>query len=127
MTFAPLVLTITLITSSAWAAATASDLTHAPEPGTERTFTSQAGLDWYREQQRITDTLAAEHALARLHLLQDDAQHGEPIDAADPYASISAEELEDIAALLADPRTLDLLGSSHYFRAVIEGRSPTAN
>jgi hypothetical protein len=126
MTAARTILIAALAFSTAVVADTTPSATVAVDagPGAERTFATQAGLDWYLEQQRITKVLAVEHALAQLHLMQDDAATG-TTDANGRGANVSMDELERIAAVLTAPGAFELLESSAYYAAVIQGRAPT--
>jgi hypothetical protein len=87
-----------------------------PSVAHDRTFTTQAGHDWYEQQRRITAELEAEHLLAKLHD-GDVSQNGE-------FASI---ELAQIANALVDPRVMDLLESSAYYEAVFQGHVSIPN
>jgi hypothetical protein len=103
--------------SSGWA------LNLDPDDGDRRTFATQAGLDWYREHRRIAAELQAEHLLATLHEASEDrgAEAGTHDDAV-PVRVLTGPELEQIAEILADPRVIELLESSAYYAAIIEGR-----
>lgn len=78
-------------------------------------FATLEGRTWHETQRRISDELEAEHLLATLH--EADAPDGKPI---------SGAALQNIADRLRDPETRELLETSHYYIAVIEGRDPSA-
>jgi hypothetical protein len=89
----------------------------------QRTFATEAGLDWYLEQRRIADELKAEHLLATLHEASIDATSGAgtKVDAA-RNGGFENAELEQAAHALADPRVIELLETSAYYAAIVEGR-----
>jgi hypothetical protein len=126
MKAARLILIAALAYSTAVVADTTPSATAAvdAEPGAERTFATQAGLDWYLEQQRITNVLAVEHALAQLHLMQDEVTAEGTTGGNGREASVSMDELERIAAVLTAPGALELLEASAYYAEVIQGRAP---
>lgn len=94
----------------------------------ERSFATQAGHDWYRQQRRIAAELMAEHMLARLHELSDEVVPDTCVRGdASPSGRFASAELEQIAHALADPRVLELLETSPYYAAVVEGREPITN
>lgn len=79
----------------------------------DRTFTTQAGRDWFEQQRRTAAERQAEHLLARLHEASDAEA-----------ATLSDPELAQIAETLNDPRVIDLLETSAYYMSVLEGRQP---
>ncbi|SDW07755.1 hypothetical protein [Thiocapsa roseopersicina] len=94
----------------------------------ERSFATQAGHDWYRQQRRIAAELMAEHMLARLHELSDEVVPDTCVRGdASPSGRFASAELEQIAHALADSRVLELLETSPYYAAVVEGREPITN
>jgi hypothetical protein len=94
----------------------------------ERSFATQAGDDWYQQQRLIAAELMAEHMLARLHELSDEVVPDACIRGdASPSGRFASAELEQIAHALADPRVIELLETSAYYAAVIEGRVPVTN
>ncbi|EGV20515.1 hypothetical protein [Thiocapsa marina] len=94
----------------------------------ERSFATQAGHDWYQQQRRIAAELMAEHMLARLHQASDEVAADACIQGdASPSGRFASAELEQIAHALADPRVIELLETSAYYAAVVEGRVPVTN
>ncbi|NCC26854.1 MAG: hypothetical protein EOM22_01530 [Gammaproteobacteria bacterium] len=94
----------------------------------DRTFATQAGHDWYQQQRRIAEELMAEHMLAKLHessdaVVADTCVRGD----ASPSGRFASAELEQIAHVLADPRVIELLETSAYYAAVVEGRERVTN
>ncbi|NCC93589.1 MAG: hypothetical protein EOM10_09950 [Opitutae bacterium] len=80
-----------------------------------RSFANPAALDWYEQQRRIAAELRAEHLLAKLH--EGEVRAGE----------LSAADIDQIAATLSDPRTIELLETSHYYSAVVRGEVAELN
>lgn len=119
-----LTLIATLIASTATLADTSSfesTLGLKPDAGEERTFSTQAGADWYAQQRRIAAELRAEHLLATLHDSSDETNAGSA-DRASAHGGFSSAEMQQIAHALADPRVIELLETSAYYEAVIRGR-----
>ncbi len=121
-----LTLIATLIASAPALAETGSfdsALGLTPDAGHERTFTTQAGADWYAQQRRTAAELQAEHLLATLHESSDETgTSGRSADRLSEHGGFSGAEMERIAHALADPRVIELLQTSAYYAAVIEGR-----
>lgn len=112
-----LILVATLIASPAVMSDTNPlALDHDRSVAHDRTFATQAGLDWYAQQRLISAQLEAEHLLAKLH--DGDVSHN---------GEFSSTEHAQIADALVDPRVADLLESSAYYEAVFQGHVSIPN
>lgn len=121
-----LTLIATLITSAtalADSSSLESSLGLTPDAGQERTFATQAGADWYAQQRRTAAELQAEHLLATLHASSDgESTNALSAESRSEHGGFSSAEMKQIAHALADPRVIELLETSAYYAAVIEGR-----
>lgn len=92
------------------------------------TFTTQAGEDWYKAQQRIAAELRAEHQLALLHEAELDPQLEPCINGnVSPSGLFASPELEAAATALAKGKLTDVLKDSPYVSAVVEGRAQSVD
>lgn len=88
-------------------------------------YASQAGENWYMEQQRVRAELDAEHQLAFLHQANLDAELEPCINGTvSESGAFESAELQTIAETLSGPEAQDLLRDSVYLGATVDGWLP---